>query len=140
DELPDDFIAGIRDQMSKEQVLIGEVWEDASNKVAYDQRRQYLLGGGLQATMHYPLRNLILDFMLEEIDARVFTTVLMTLESNYPKNAFFGAFPNMGTHDTKRLFTEMGEDEEKLKRALELWLTMPGVPCVYYGDEMGMTG
>lgn len=140
DELPDDFIAGIRDQMSKEQVLIGEVWEDASNKVAYDQRRQYLLGGGLQATMHYPLRNLILDFMLEEIDARVFTTVLMTLESNYPKNAFFGAFTNMGTHDTKRLFTEMGEDEEKLKRALELWLTMPGVPCVYYGDEMGMTG
>lgn len=140
DELPDDFIAGIRDQMSKEQVLIGEVWEDASNKVAYDQRRQYLLGGGFQATMHYPLRNLILDFMLEEIDARVFTTVLMTLESNYPKNAFFGAFTNMGTHDTKRLFTEMGEDEEKLKRALELWLTVPGVPCVYYGDEMGMTG
>lgn len=140
DELPDDFIAGIRDQLSTNQILIGEVWEDASNKVAYNQRRKYLLGGGLQATMHYPLRNLILDFMLGEIDAKVFTTMIMTLEANYPKSAFFGAFTNMGTHDTRRLFTEMNEDEELTKRAIELWLTMPGVPCVYYGDEMGMAG
>lgn len=120
--------------------MIGAVWEDASNKFVYTQRRKYLLGGGLQATMHYPLRNLIRDFMLGEIDAKVFTTMIMTLEANYPKSVFFGAFTNMGTHDTRRLFTEINEDEELTKRAIVLWLTMPGVPCVYYGDEMGMAG
>ena len=47
DELPDDFIKDIRialEQSHDDQILIGEVWEDASNKVAYGQRRKYLLG------------------------------------------------------------------------------------------------
>jgi glycosidase len=140
DELPDDFIAGIRHQLSREQVLIGEVWEDASNKVAYDKRRKYLLGGGLQATMHYPLRAVIIDFMTGEIDARAFANMVMTLQDHYPKSAFFGAFTNIGTHDTWRVMSRLDSDREKVKRAVQLWLSMPGVPSIYYGDEMGLLG
>ena len=47
DELPDEFIAGIRRAMMEEKpdsFLLGEVWEDGSNKIAYDRRRKYLLG------------------------------------------------------------------------------------------------
>jgi glycosidase len=140
DELPDDFIEGIRRQLTKDQILIGEVWEDASNKVAYEKRRKYLLGGGLQATMHYPLRSLIIDFMMGEIDAKVFANMMMTYQEHYPKTAFFGAFTNVGTHDTWRILSQLGDDREKLKRAVQLWISLPGVPSVYYGDEMGLQG
>ena len=65
DELTDDFIAGIRKNLLsyQEKILIGEVWEDASNKIAYDTRRKYVFGDHLQGVMNYPLRQQILDIL-----------------------------------------------------------------------------
>ncbi len=168
DELPDVFIEGIKNAIIKEKgndgVLIGEVWEDASNKVSYGVLRKYLLGSELDSVMNYPLRNGILGFITGKINARQFSNLLISLYENYPKEAFYGAFNLIGSHDRMRILTVLGEapDEASMddnakkyykldtwKRQLaikKLWLavlmqmTMPGVPCIYYGDEAGMEG
>ncbi|MFT8316842.1 MAG: glycoside hydrolase family 13 protein [Sporolactobacillus sp.] len=146
DELPDDFIAGIRRAVDEhaaekdEKVLIGEVWEDASHKIAYGKRRHYLEGGMLHSVMNYPLRSLIIDFVEQRLSARSAARLLLTLKSNYPPDAFQATMNNIGTHDTERIFTVLGKDRKKLRLAVWLLMTLPGVPCIYYGDEAGLTG
>ena len=66
DELPDEFVALLKKRIREvkpDALLIGEVWEDASNKIAYDTRRRYFVDGELDSVMNYPLRNGILDFI-----------------------------------------------------------------------------
>jgi Glycosidases len=146
DELPDDFIRGIREAVEQStgteegKVLIGEVWEDASHKLAYGKRRHYLEGGMLHGVMNYPFRSLILEFLLQKISAQLFVRASLTLKSNYPPSAFAANFNNIGTHDTERVLTVLQGDVKKLRLAVWLLMTLPGVPCVYYGDEAGLTG
>ena len=142
DEISDGFIRDIRTSMSEadsDTVLIGEVWEDASNKIAYGQRRRYLLGDELHGTMNYPLKDNLIAYLNGSISARDLYMRMMSLKENYPKEAFYSAFNSMGTHDTRRIRTEI-PDMDKLRAAVTILMTMPGVPCVYYGDEAGMTG
>ena len=66
DELPDDFIAAIRDAIQAEKpngYLLGEVWEDGSNKIAYSRRRRYLLGRETHGLMNYPFRTALLTWL-----------------------------------------------------------------------------
>ncbi|MCD2255485.1 glycoside hydrolase family 13 protein [Lactobacillus sp. CC-MHH1034] len=144
DELSDDFIRKIRQQLERHQpqqhVLIGEVWEDASNKVSYDHRRHYIEGGALQAVMNYPLRTLLLQLVNQQLSAAEFVTRIMTLKENYPRTVFFHNFNNIGSHDTQRVLTAVGADKAKLHQVFQLFYTLPGVPCLYYGDEAGLTG
>lgn len=146
DELPDDFIAGIRAAMDRHaslndgKVLIGEVWEDASNKMAYGKRRHYLEGSMLHGVMNYPFRKMILDLLLERINARQAARLSLTLKSNYPPDALLANMNNIGTHDTERILSLLAGDKMKLRLAAWLLMTLPGVPCVYYGDEAGLTG
>ena len=66
DELPDEFISLLRERIREikpDALLLGEVWEDASNKVAYNIRRKYFTEGELDSVMNYPFRTAILDFM-----------------------------------------------------------------------------
>ncbi|MCI1857030.1 MAG: glycoside hydrolase family 13 protein [Sporolactobacillus sp.] len=145
DELPDDFIAGIRRALEKHaadggKVLIGEVWEDASNKTAYGRRRHYLEGGMLHGVMNYPFRQLIIDLILGKITARHAARAGLTLKSNYPRDAFMASMNNIGTHDTERIVSVLGGDERKVAMAAALLMTLPGVPCIYYGDEAGLSG
>ena len=66
DELPDSFIARVREAVKaegEENLLIGEVWEDASNKLAYGVRRKYFLGDELDSVMNYPFKEAILDLL-----------------------------------------------------------------------------
>lgn len=142
DEMPDEFIEDIRtamDNAGKDKVLIGEVWEDASNKIAYGKRRKYLLGKELHATMNYPFKDSVLAYLKGHLKAWDLYVRFMSLKENYPKEAFHSAFNNLGTHDTRRVYTEL-EDKEKLRIAVGMLMTFPGVPCVYYGDEAGMKG
>lgn len=145
DELPDDFIQGIHQrlqQFSKEKVLLGEVWEDASNKSAYDQRKHYPVGNELDGVMNYPLRRCLLELLTKQPVRPVSQVIreIMSLQENYPTKFYLNAFNNLGTHDTERILTAVGGNRARLKLAWDLLFMLPGVPCIYYGDEAGMTG
>ncbi|MBN9654481.1 glycoside hydrolase family 13 protein [Halobacillus sp. GSS1] len=157
DELTDDLISQIYSQLKKKDessVLLGEVWEDASNKTAYGKRRDYFLGGVLDSVMNYPMRRLMLDFMKGEMDAYTVHRRLMTLSEHYPKEYFYAVMNMLSSHDVERIQTMLEdylpddfsqEEAEKLIikqiKSLSLWLyAFPGVPSLYYGDEAGVTG
>ena len=148
DELPDEFIAGIKKTILEEKpedgLLMGEVWEDASNKMSYGKVRKYFLGDELDCTMNYPFRDGVLNFLTGKISALELNDILTSLYENYPKEAFYGALNLLGSHDRPRVLSMLGEDDSSIKAkmwlAIVLQMTMPGVPCIYYGDEAGMTG
>jgi 4-alpha-glucanotransferase/glycosidase len=167
DELPDEFIRRLRKAVKEtdpEAVLIGEVWEDASNKISYGERREYFLGEELDSVMNYPLRDVLLKYMLGRESARDAALRIMSLYENYPQENFRATMNLLGSHDRIRILTLLGdappersltatEREEyrlsapareravrRLKLMVLLQMTLPGVPCVYYGDEAGMEG
>jgi cyclomaltodextrinase / maltogenic alpha-amylase / neopullulanase len=147
DELPDEFIEKIRDKIksiSKDSVLIGEVWEDASNKVSYSKRRKYVFGHELDSVINYPFRNVLIGFLTGTIGSSIFCRTIMSLYENYPKEIFYSNLNVIGTHDTERILTVLsqnGKDGIKLlNMAVAIQMTMPGVPMIYYGDEVGITG
>lgn len=143
DELPDDFIRMIRTAMKAEKpdsLLLGEVWEDATNKVSYGELREYFLGHELDATMHYPFRTAALDFLAGKRTAVDTANILWTLYEHYPRENMFSALNLVGSHDRERVLTVLGGDKAALKMLSVLQFAVPGVPCIYYGDEAGMTG
>lgn len=144
DELPGPFIRGIRQAMesepeAEEAVLIGEVWEDASNKISYSVRREYLMGEELHGVMNYPFKEAIIRYLNRQIRAEDIYRIMMSLKENYPKEAFYASFNFLGTHDTPRIRTEL-DHTGKLRLAAAMLMTLPGVPCIYYGDEAGLSG
>ena len=92
DELSDGFIEDIKAATVAERpdgALVGEVWEDASNKMAYGKLRQYFEGTELDGTMNYPLRTALLAFVRNQIGAPEMAARLEQLRENYPRDAFF---------------------------------------------------
>ena len=164
DELPDHFVLRLKNrirQLKPDALLIGEVWEDASNKIAYDIRRRYFVDGELDSCMNYPFRTAILDFMREADDGALFKERIMTVLENYPPQVTLCNMNLLGTHDTPRILTALvdGFDgpreilakrklsqnqrriaEERLLLAAFLLFMLPGSPSIYYGDEVGMEG
>lgn len=167
DELPDEFIQKFRQTMKRdnpEAVLIGEVWEDATNKHSYGKLREYFWGHELDATMNYPFRDIFLSFVLRKTDSSQVYQLVMNLYENYPRENFYAAMNLIGSHDRERILTLLGEapDEQglleidkqtfkltpearklavqRLKLISMILMTFPGVPCVYYGDEVGLEG
>ena len=164
DELPGDFIEGIRSAIDAEKpgaYLLGEVWEDGSNKIAYSQRRRYLLGRQVHGLMNYPFRTALLNWLAGG-DAAVFRDSMETIRENYPPFAFYGAMNFLGTHDTARILTLLGAEgtpktkaeraayrlsptelargRAKLRLAGMLLYSFPGSPTLFYGDEAGVQG
>ena len=167
DELPDEFIRNfyaVLKETDPEAVLIGEVWEDASNKVSYGKLRGYLLGDELDSVMNYPFRNILLDYVLGRREAQETNLALMQLFENYPRQHFYSLMNLIGSHDVPRVLTLLGdappehtiskEDQasfslspekrelaiKRLKLMSLFQMTFPGVPCIYYGDEAGVEG
>ena len=164
DELPDDFIGEIRTAMEEtapDSFLLGEVWEDATTKIAYSMRRRYLLGQELHGVMNYPFRTALIAYLLGG-DADKFRETLESLRENYPPHAFYSLMNFLSTHDTPRILTVLGADHvpgskeeravfrlsparrqlglKRLRLAALVLFTFPGAPTVYYGDEAGMEG
>lgn len=119
DELPDEFIetlrAGTR-ATDSDSVLIGEVWEDASNKVSYGAQRGFVWGRQFDSIMNYPFRELTLSFLLgrstkcgSPFDARDLHKGLMSLYENYPRPVFYSLLNLIGSHDVARAMTILGE-------------------------------
>ncbi|MDL2323808.1 glycoside hydrolase family 13 protein [Ruminococcaceae bacterium OttesenSCG-928-A16] len=166
DELPDSFIAEIRTAVKKhgeDKLLIGEVWEDATTKEAYGVRRQYFWGQELDGVMNYPFRTAILNFLRNPENADAFVQSVMDICENYPAPALAALTNHLGTHDTARAITALADQDpagrgrdwqsgrrlspalyqlgiNRMRLATVLQFTLPGVPCVYYGDEIGMQG
>lgn len=141
DELPGQFIKNIKKaarESREDAVIIGEVWEDASNKVSYGKSREYLLGDELDSPTNYPLRAALLSFIKGQIDARTFHRKIMNLYENYPPEHFYAAFNMLGSHDVERIGSLVDAEEHKI--CLYFLMTFPGVPVVYYGDEAGLKG
>ncbi|MBR4033487.1 MAG: hypothetical protein IKJ04_01645, partial [Clostridia bacterium] len=169
DELPDRFLEELRERIhsvNPESVLIGEVWENAADKIAYGKRRSYFRGAQLDSVMNYPTRKALLEFA-EFGDAEALAAALTDLYSSYPKCVSASLMNLIGTHDTARVLTILGnaqkvrenayaynavqeklrltpEERErgigKLKLISTLQFTLFGFPCIYYGDEAGMQG
>lgn len=165
DELPDEFIRKLRNAVKTAEesaLLVGEVWEDASNKVSYNVRRKYLQGAELDGAINYPFRKAAMRFVRDR-DARAFANFVKTQIDHYPGQSLDVCLNVLGTHDTKRILTELADGtpdtddketwaafslsadayaaaKERLKIASLLQYTVPGVPCLYYGDEAGMQG
>lgn len=140
DELPDDFIEEIKNELRDDEVLLGEVWEDASNKISYGQLRRYFLGSELDGVMNYPVRNAVIAFLTKKISAFELADTLKTLMENYPPEAFYSCLNLLSSHDRPRILTELGNDKNLLWLAVLFIMSIPGVPCIYYGDEAGLTG
>lgn len=143
DELPDEFIKilkGKLKEVKKDGVLIGEVWEDASNKVSYNRKREYLFGNELDSVTNYPLRQIILDLVRNYIGIKYFIERYLSLKENYPKEYFYSTMNMLGNHDTERVLTILNNNVTLLKEAVVIQMTLPGVPLIYYGDEAGLTG
>ena len=164
DELPDEFIKLLRNrikELNPDALLLGEVWEDASNKCAYGKRRTYFTGGELDSVMNYPFRTAIVNFVKNLDGGRGFKETVMSIMENYPPQVAACNMNLLGTHDTPRILTALVDDfdgsrEEKaarhltknqmevardrLQMAVFLQFTLPGCPSVYYGDEALMEG
>lgn len=157
DELPDSFIENVRSKIksvSPDALLLGEVWEDASNKYSHGENRKYLMGHELDAVMNYPFRQALLDFFTGVSDAYKFTRQMMSLCENYPPENFYGNLNLIGSHDRARVLTLLsGADSaadnnctdfskalHSLRMMTVIQYVMPGVPCIYYGDEIGLLG
>ncbi len=166
DELSNDFLDILRDTVKNasdgDGIIIGEVWENAADKIAYGKRRRYFRGKQLDSVMNYPVRNGILAFVSEKDDEMLYNT-LTELYSSYPETVCHSLMNSLGTHDTERILSVLGDkdvleltNEElsthkmnqtqrkraitKLKVASTLQYTVFGVPSVYYGDEAGLEG
>ena len=165
DELPDQFLDNLTAAAKAESpdaVVLGEVWEDASNKTAYGVRRRYLLGGQLDTVMNYPFRDAIFAFLLGG-DPRNFAESVESIVENYPPQCLRLLMNHIGTHDTERALTVLGGEPagnrgrewqaaqsltpeqrdtalKRLRLASLIQYLLPGVPCLYYGDEAGMEG
>ena len=143
DELPDEFIKILKKKLKevkKDGVLIGEVWEDASNKVSYNRKREYLFGNELDSVTNYPLRQIILDLVRNYIGSKYFIKKYLSLKENYPKEYFYSTMNMLGNHDTERVLTMLNNNIDLLKEAVLIQMTLPGVPLIYYGDEAGLNG
>ena len=165
DELPDTFLDEFKKNvkaLNKDYFIIGEVWEDATNKISHGGRRRYLLGDQLDSVMNYPFASAIISFMRYGI-AESFMESVVTVCENYPRQALNCLMNHIGTHDTARVLTgliydsiehkprsiqvnctltdaEYNNAKQLLKAATVLQYTLPGFPSVYYGDEAGTQG
>ena len=164
DELPDEFVLRLKNrirELKPDALLIGEVWEDASNKESYGTRRRYFVDGELDSPMNYPFRTAIINFMRKIDDGRGFKDTVMSIVENYPPQVMACTMNLLGTHDTSRILTAMIDDFQgdryakanrrltrtqwvtaldRLHAATVLQYTLPGAPSIYYGDEAGMEG
>lgn len=168
DELPDAFIEKLHEATKaegQENMLLGEVWEDASNKFSGGEQRKYVMGHELDSVMNYPLRNLIFTFLMGRLHSLECINAMKALQEHYPIPFFHCCLNLLSSHDIPRALSLLGGAPDKdsgfsreqqakyslahearelankrLRLATVIQMSLPGCPCVYYGDETGMEG
>ncbi|MBQ0110996.1 MAG: glycoside hydrolase family 13 protein [Oscillospiraceae bacterium] len=164
DELPEEFIQSLKNRVNKNDknaLVLGEVWEDASNKISYGYRRHYFSHGLLHGVMNYPLRKAIIDFCMGTDGGDNFKNTVMSIAENYPTFVQGTLMNFLSSHDTPRILTvlsgvtienktdranfeldghQMSLALKKLYVAMFLQFFMIGMPSIYYGDEIAAQG
>lgn len=163
DSFLDEFRSSVKSASDGNAIVIGEVWENAADKISYGKRRRYLRGLQLDSVMNYPLRNGIIAFAGEGGNAEALYDVLTELYGSYPRCVCNALMNIIGTHDTERILTVLGGDPDegydnaklalmkmsaeerstavkRLKIASVIQYTVFGFPSIYYGDEAGLEG
>ena len=169
DELPVPLLQKMRSAVKGEDqfaVLIGEVWEDASNKVSYGTQRSYCLGDTVDSVMNYPLRRAVIDFFTGQINAHQLRRVILHQREVYPTPFYYALMNLLGSHDRVRVLNalagydkegavqlprqesqkihltklQLNQAKQRHREALKLICALPGAPALYYGDEVGMQG
>jgi len=128
--------------------------------------RTYALGSALDSVMNYPLRSALLGFAVGTLDAHQLLMLLLVQKSNYPPQMYERLMNLLSSHDVERLRSALAfgqplrhmtrEDQLELtsgttaaqdaeaarlqKMIATLLYALPGMPCVYYGDECGLMG
>lgn len=166
DELPDSFIRQMRQAVQKYSnnngVVIGEVWEDASNKCSYGSYRDFMLGRTHDSVMGYTFRDGLLSFLAHKVNAKDFNAYMEGYRERYPAEAYYSMMNLISSHDVPRAVTVLAGvddpgsrelqkdiflDEEQLELGIKLMrlayafqIGYIGNPCLYYGDEALMEG
>jgi cyclomaltodextrinase / maltogenic alpha-amylase / neopullulanase len=169
DELPVDLLRQMRKAVktqNPEGTLLGEVWEDASNKVSYGIPRSYCLGDTLDSVMNYPLRGAVIDFFCGNATAYDLARLILHQREVYPAPFYYALMNLLGSHDRVRALNafagydragpiqmpreaartvrlsarQLALAKARYMEALRLLCALPGMPTVYYGDEQGMQG
>ena len=165
DELSDDFLAELSRTVREEKkdaIVIGEVWEDATNKISYGKRKRYFHGRELDSVMNYPIQKAIIAYLAHG-DFALLRRTLESIYGHYPPESANTLMNLLGSHDTERILTALGDKEVeklpyekragykmskksrdlammRLRLAVCIQMTVPGIPVIYYGDEAGMEG
>ncbi len=165
DEIPDSFLRELRKSVKRENdsaVIIGEVWEDASNKISFGSYRDFLFGNTHDSIMGYTFKDAVIGWLSGKINVIEMNNLLETVRENYPSQAFYSIMNLISSHDVPRAITELSGDqwvttreeqskkdlshdqrkfgEKLLKLAMMIQFTYPGTPSIYYGDEIAMEG
>lgn len=135
DEVSHYFWKKFRDAVKAEfpeALIVGEVWHYAAD---------FLQGDNWDSVMNYPFLNAAMDLVADgTITASEFANELGFLRGNLHNKAIPLLWNLIGSHDTPRALHRCGEDKDKLRLMAAMQLLMPGMPMIYYGDEVGLTG
>lgn len=112
--------------------IVGEVWNDSL---------KWLLGDQFDSVMNYPFSNKLLEFFSDSrMDGFDFATSISGLLIRYPQQTNEVIFNLLCSHDTPRVMNRVGNNKRRLKLCVVFLLTFMGTPCIFYGDEIGLTG
>lgn len=118
--------------INPESIMIGEIWESSE---------RWLQGDMFDSTMNYDFRKNCRDFFAyETISAREFNARVTQMNMRYPTGVVQGQLNLLDSHDVNRFLFLCGGDIRKFRLAMLFLFAAPGVPCVFYGDELGIAG
>ena len=111
--------------------IVGEVWSDSLT---------WLVGDMFDSVMNYPFADKVLQFFNGGMDGITFANRVGSILMRYPQQTNEVVFNMLCSHDTGRLLNRVGNDKRKLKLSVVFLFTFMGTPCIFYGDEVGLTG
>lgn len=129
-----------------EAYIVGEIWVPAQD---------WLQGDRFDAVMNYIFMWITLSFfgaktlrsdyqreklLLKPINAPEFKKLIDKMHARYDWEINHAQLNLLDSHDTARALWIVGEDKSALRLSVLFQMTMPGAPCIYYGDEIGMSG
>lgn len=119
-------------EINPEAIIIGENWHDAY---------PWLMGDQFDSIMNYSVTRLCVQYFAKrEITAKVFEQKLSTYLMRYPDQVNDAMLNLLDSHDTERFLYSAGENKEILMIAAAFLFAYKGMPCTYYGTEIGITG